>query len=375
MSTATFGLNTVYLNTTQNDSVNIDMVGASPNGLRFSTNLLTSPEYIQINTSGIYNSVTGNTTSWATVDELPFVLSSLEVPPNPTTLQVENTVIVSDTPNNKGITIDATVPAIQVADLTSNLTSILSSSSLNINDTTNSVDINGTVPQITLSDGVFNPYISILSNRLYITGNSTGVDIDSSSSSCRIGDIGFTNNGTLFELDDPNNRIDLNARNLTCQGGTYTYPICFSNKSSGSPNYANPSSWEDIHHYNFPFPSYFADSINANNVWKIEFQMNCTNMNDQTNKELAMYIEFEDTNNIIYNGFLFNQTTPFTTHKNASTYTASSQQSENYGWTDYFDFTGMNGAVPLTFRLMWFANSPNNFNMNLFLTLTRTNLI
>lgn len=294
--------------------------------------------------------------------------------PNATTMQVENQIAITDTPNNKSVVIDATIPQIQI-DGGVGLTNTLSSQDIVLTDGTNAININGSTHQITLTDGTYVPYITIASNRLYITGNSTGVDIDSSSNVCRIGDVNISNNGTLIELNDTHNNVDLRTRNFTTQGDTYTFPICFSSKSSGNVNYSSPSNWQQVFHYSIPFPAFAIDSTSIYNVWKIEFHMNTSNMTDQTNKECAMYFEIEDASSAIYTGFLFNNATPYTGRRDGSTYSATSQQSENYGWTDYFDFTGMNGNTPLEFKWYWFANGTNSYDFNWLVSFTRTNLI
>lgn len=294
--------------------------------------------------------------------------------PSSTQLQVENYVAITDTPNNKSVVIDATTPQLQL-DSGIGLVNTLTSSTINMTDGSAFVSMDGSAPNIQLSDGTYTPYITMTANRLNISGNSTGVDIDSNSSTCRIGDVNVSNNGTLFQINDTHNNIDLQTKNFTTQGDTYTFPICFSSKNSGNVNYASPSNWVNVFHYSIPFPAFAIDSTSIYNVWKVEFHLNTTNMTDQTNKECAMYFEIEDASSALYNGFLFNQGTPFTTHRLNSTYSASSTQSENYGWTDYFDFTGMNGNSPLEFRFYWFANGGNSYDFNSLVSFTRTNLI
>jgi hypothetical protein len=318
--------------------------------------------------------------------------------PSATQLQVENSIIVTDTPNNKGISIDAPSPAIQVSDIPSGIQSTITNSFVKVdsagisgpNATLSSGDITitdfaGTMTtQLTayylqFNNSVVTPLIDIDgSNRLELNGNGTSISVNSKDQFAYIGDNTGAGHSTQIIVSDPNYSVDFNnAKNLTATFSSQPFylPICFSSKSGGSATYVAPSTWVQLHHFSIPFPSLLVDNDNLNTTWKIEFQLQTTNMTDQANKELAIYIDFQDISTNIYTPFLFNQNTPFTTNKNPSTYSASSTQSENYGWTDYVDFSGMNGATPIEFQLWWFANGTNNFDFSLLVTLTRTNLI
>lgn len=278
--------------------------------------------------------------------------------PSATQLQVENSILISDTPANQSLTLDTTgygVPAITLLDNNTGISSVVKNNSFYIND-----------PSVSSTATYY-------ANQISSTSNNFSVDTGSNNFEC--GDVGFVINGTRMAINDTHNNIDLRTKNFTTQGDTYTFPICFSSKSSGNITYSTPSNWQQVFHYQIPFPAFAVDSTSIYNVWKVEFQMNTSNMTDQTNKECAMYFEIEDAVSAIYTGFLFNNATPFTTHRNGSTYYATSQQSENYGWTDYFDFTGINGNTPLEFRWYWFSNGTNSYDFNWLVSFTRTNLI
>ena len=102
--------------------------------------------------------------------------------------------------------------------------------------------------------------------------------------------------------------------------------------------------------------------------------MNCNNMTNQDDKEYAMYIQILDMNNNPFEANLFNLQTPFTTHKNASTYSNTSNHSENYCWTDWIDLNGCQGS-PLTINVWIWASQPITADYAWSLTLSKTNLV
>lgn len=252
--------------------------------------------------------------------------------------------------------LDSTIPAIQIAS---------SSSTLTVNNT------------IEVVNGAIVPFITCNpSNQLQIDSNNNDLMINSGSSNTIIGDAYSASNSQKITVNNNHYLIDLNCINLTANNDTYTYPICFSSKQNGSINYNTPGSFQDVLHYNINFPSFVMDVNTKSSYtdWKIEFALNCRNMTDQSNKELAIYFELEDAASTIYTPFLFNSTTPYTNYKNASSFPLT-PQSENYIWTDYVNLNGVNNNVPLLFRLYWFANSNNNFDFNLLVSFTRTNIV
>lgn len=231
--------------------------------------------------------------------------------------------------------------------------------------------------QILYNNGTVGQSIGINgSNQLELLGNNADIIVNTQSANCVIGDVFNTVNGTKVNITDANANLDLTAYDLTTSSSTYTLPVVLTSKSSGTVNYGSASSWDNVFHYHLNFPSNFVNPLSTFNIWKLDVTLNCTNMTDQANKELAIYCEFRDGNGNSYTPWLFNQSTPYTNHRNQSTYSASSTQSENYQLiNDYVDFTGVNSAVPFDFRLWWYSNSTNTFDFQMLVSLIRTNLV
>jgi hypothetical protein len=281
------------------------------------------------------------TSDLETIAKLDSLIPAVQIAPSTTTLQIENYInIVNTSINGNTLTIDA------------------NAQSIGFNNT-------AVAPYITCNG----------SNQFALEGNAAPIIVNSGASTTQIGDIAGAGNSTKATINDSHNLIDLQCINLTANSDTYTYPICFSSKNSGNVNYGSPSSWQEVFHYAIIFPSFAFNTNSTYTDWKIDFALNCRNMTDQSNKELAMYFELEDQTTTIYTPFLFNNNTPYTTYKNSSTYSATSTQSENYCWSDYISLNGVNGNVPLEFHMYWWANSANTFDFELLVSFTRTNLV
>ncbi len=97
-----------YLNTTGNTAITL-----SSNGLTLADDILTTPIIVEINQVGIVNG--GNTTTWNTLASLDQALASLKIPPNATTLEIENTLLATNGATNS-ISINASTPNIVITD-------------------------------------------------------------------------------------------------------------------------------------------------------------------------------------------------------------------------------------------------------------------
>jgi len=97
-----------YLNTTGNTAITL-----SSNGLTLTDDILTTPITVEINQTGIVNG--GNTTTWNTLASLDQALASLKIPPNATTLEIENTLLATNGASNS-ISINASTPSIVITD-------------------------------------------------------------------------------------------------------------------------------------------------------------------------------------------------------------------------------------------------------------------
>jgi len=253
---------------------------------------------------------------------------------------------------------------------------IFNGTKITVNDTTQTIsldsrqgitemgDLNNMANGTKLVVDTNNPSIS-----LEVSGN---IDLNSKQAKTQIGDINTVVNGTKLVVHDGHYNIDLTTTNLTMSNEGFTLPICFTKIITDNTEYNNINTFETIYTTTMDFPTFVMDVNSTFTTWKIEFALNCRNMSDQTNTDLAIYFELEDSNANVYTPFAFNDNNPYTIAKNQSTY---GDTSENYTWTDYIDLNGVNGNLPLTMRLNWFASAANSFKFNWVVSLTKTNLL
>ena len=172
--------------------------------------------------------------------------------------------------------------------------------------------------------------------------------------------------------------IFLNAVDILSNAGNigiyYTLPINFTMNWSDNYNYTNINNWERVARNSMNLPVEYFTQTGTQTAWRYEFAINCFNCNNQIDKAYAMYIEFIDNNSNSFQSFCFNLTTPFTTHKNNSTYSATSTAIENYCLTDYIDFAGSSGG-PFIIRLWRYGDNNYSCDFNAVLTLSKTNLV
>ena len=208
------------------------------------------------------------------------------------------------------------------------------------------------------------------------------------------GDADETNNKTTLYIEDSSRTIRMNAYDTA--GGTggktqlnsvdilsnvgavgsppiFTLPINFTKKWDGGYSYNNPNNWELVRSVNMDLPvEYF--TLSSYTAWKIDVAFNCWNMTNQTDKAYAMYLEFVDNNSTSYTGICFNQNTPFTTHRNSSTYTATVSDCQNYCWSDHIDFSGSSGGS-FSVHLWRYADNPMSCDFIAIITLSKTNIL
>jgi hypothetical protein len=265
-------------------------------------------------------------------------------------------------------------------------TSYMDAGSLTLTSGTNTTSINSNTIQasadlhITNTGNSGNMYINC-DNALNLTTNSGNMDISTGSGA----DIGFSVGYDFsVSLQIPDRYISLNGTNIALNGtnitsdlgggGNYILPCQLTNKYTGGYAYTNAGSWEMVRSYDMYIP--IPQLTSGYTTWKMDFAINCWNMTNQDDKAYAMYIEIRDVNGggSDYQGFLFNQTTPYTTHKNSSSYGATTSQIENYCYTDYIDLTGAYGS-PLEIRLWRYADNTMTCDFSWLLTLSKTNIV
>jgi hypothetical protein len=238
-----------------------------------------------------------------------------------------------------------------------------------------------TSSKITFNNGTTAPYIELnTSNQLWINNDNTyPIILNSTNSQITLGDVGNAGNLTKIAIDDTTRTNEINSVDIKSScGGTnyYTLPIQFTYKVNSNYTYNSPNTWEMVFAGSMGIPLEQLTLTNGYTTWKMDFAINCWNMTNQSDKAYAMYIEIRDVNGTgnDYQGFLFNQNTPYTTRKNPSTYSATNTQIENYVYTDYYDFSGATGS-PLEIRLWRYAENSMSCDFSWLVTLSKNNLV
>jgi len=172
-----------YLDTTGNTAITL-----SSNGLTLSDDILTTPVIVEINQVGIVNG--GNTTTWNTLASLDQALASLKIPPNATTLEIENTLLATNGATNS-ISINASTPNIVITDGT----------------ITNTIDKNGYTTRNNVQNST--KYLNFSDSSTTGTGEiqkTTGISCNPSTNTVTatsfVGDI--TGNSTNISITDTN---------------------------------------------------------------------------------------------------------------------------------------------------------------------------
>ena len=368
--------------TLANNSIEIDRDNSQ---IILGKNLTTTPQYIYISPNSISNG--SASTSFTQISNLSNALASVELPPNPNTLQLNNTLLLTDGTSTYNTLNNTSITLTDPNSITSIFNTNLSITDQPIYGTRN---MNLDAGSLTIGDGIIlTTYIdagsltltnlgSSFSPQILLYGSNT-LALNSNDGNTILGDTNNNYNKTNILINDTHREIDLNAVDIisNCGGGNYyTLPIQFTNKATGNYNYTLNNNWEMVYSTNMNIPLEELTLTNGRTTWKLDFAINCFNMTFQTDKAYAMYIEIRDVNGTgnDYTGFLFNQNTPYTTHKNASTYNNTTNNVENYIYTDYIDLNGATGS-PLEIRLWRYADNNMSCDFNWLLTLSKNNLV
>jgi len=236
-----------------------------------------------------------------------------------------------------------------------------------------------TTTSLTFNNVAVSPFININgSNQLTIESNGApGVVVNTAGGNFLAGDVNDVSNKTKLILNDTHKEIDLNAVDILSNGGSgssYIMPIQFTNKFNNSYDYNSAGSWQMVRDNNMNLPNELLTLTGGYNVWKMDFAINCYNMTTQSDKAYAMYIIFLDNVGTPFQTWAFNNSTPYTTYKNSSSYGNTSSQIENFVYTDYVDFTGASGG-PITIQLWRYGDNTCQTDFNWLLTLSKTNLV
>jgi hypothetical protein len=393
----------------QNVLTNTKSISFDANGISLKRDLLMTPIETIITPLAITDVNTGNSITIEKLTYLPIGLAALEqlTPTSATTLNINNTLRCQNATNTQSSTLnenklefngivganpitikfqaDPTPPDITnllLIDANNTSVNALTNTYSYIGDITNNFNSTINSTKLQFANSTTTSFIELNSfNQLLIqNANNYPIILNSTNSYIALGDVGNAGNLTRITIEDNTRKIQLNATDITtdCAGSGYEYilPIQFTNKATGNYIYNEPNNWQMVYSNNMNIPTQLFTQTNEYNTWKMDFAINCWNMTDQTNTEYAMYIVIRDVygSSNEYQGFLFNQVTPYTTNKNASTYTASNSQIENYIYTDYFDLSGVTGS-PLEIRLLRYANTGMTCEFNWLLTLSKNNLV
>jgi len=176
-------------------------------------------------------------------------------------------------------------------------------------------------------------------------------------------------------------QLALQSYNLTCH--TLALPICLSNQFGGTiTSYVGTNSWQRVYYKlweNIP-KEFFSGTGYASTQWKMEFSINFYNFTNTNDKGFAFFINFADEQNNAYNGFTFNEGTPYAKDLQTNGYSQTSNNLYAFSYTDLFDFSGLTGTgdtniPPLTIQLLMNGDKDHYADFVWNLTLTKTNII
>ena len=236
------------------------------------------------------------------------------------------------------------------------------------NDGTNIIELNAPYGDINLTSGADinitgtdNTHIDATNNSIVLTAN-TNITLDS----VNLGIIG------------------LNAPNINSYG--YAMPICFNKFEKGNWKYTLGSQvFQDVFSVspiNIALPTnFFAENPPASytsTIWQINFDMNCFNMTNTDDKAFAIYLNFIDSNNIIYEPVIYNEKTPYCKWDNPSTFSGANGNFKTVNFCDYIDFANLVNSNNATLQLQMFIAGDNAMDVTNYrfkLGFTRINLI
>jgi len=234
-------------------------------------------------------------------------------------------------------------------DIGSTNTSVLDTSSLTITDTSTSYSATLSSSQLTMNNPTY----------------GTPIIIDATVPSIVVQE----NTTIITTIKAPD--ITLNYSSTT---QSFIMPVTFTNELKDSYDYNTPNNWQMVKSNTMTIPTEIFTQPNGFYFWKIDFAINCWNMSVQSDKGYAMYVEFLDSASTSFYSQVFNNSTPYTTYKNASNYSNTVSQTENYVLTDYINFTGCSGS-PLTINFYRYGDSGCTADFYWVLSLSRTNIV
>jgi len=294
---------------------------------------------IDFNPFEIIDELSGNSITFQRLCYLPIGLASLEAPPNPTTLHIQDTILIDKLLNDVSNTL--TNDNITILNSSTNESLVLSNNNIINNSTVNSLNIQ----------------------------HIGGLDIN----------ITTDDNITLTSATEGN--INLDAPNINSYG--WAMPICLNLFDQNSYNYgAGGQILQDVYQVSFNLPNQFFSNTPQSGYtatrWQINFDMNMFNMSNNSDKGFAMCFELWDSNSNVYSSFLYNQLQPFCRWNNPALWTNGTYNNfSSVNWCDYVDLGGMAGTFDGNLTLHLFVAGDNAFtaDFKMKMGLTRINRI
>jgi len=141
-----------------------------------------------------------------------------------------------------------------------------------------------------------------------------------------MGDVLGNANGTKLIANDPIQSVILNGINILGYFHTEPsaiMPINYSTRLHSNFSYPGGNTFQHI----ITGTMAIADTqitSSSYNQWRMEFALNCYSMTNQTDKGFALFVRFVDGASAIFEPYCFNMKSPYTEHKNGSTYSQTS---------------------------------------------------
>jgi hypothetical protein len=188
-------LQIVFLTANDDRKIALGSATGTTDGIEIEYDRLTTPKTFKITPAGVNwnDGVSNHTTGLERLALVQTAFQAVELPPNATTLQVNNTILIEDLSGNLSISIDASGNSVMTA-------------TDNISLTANRCDID------TKADGVFsagdinnlgsNTTIVLNDNIANIALKGGAIEINSQSGSTKLGDVSSGANKTRIEIDD-----------------------------------------------------------------------------------------------------------------------------------------------------------------------------
>jgi len=369
-------------------------------GIVLSGNLLTTPVVATISQSGI---ITTNPTGFNILSDLNMNSHNIRNVDTITTNYSPDTPIYLDYGNGGGFTISSAQGSTTIVSNNNGVLDINSTGSISSTATSASNTITGSnvgiysttggveISAVADSVNIITPQTTWFNLTTELTGDGsiTLTNVNS------VADLTLQTGGTgvlsinagdniqttcgenyFIQTNGTTGIIFLNTGDLSNGGGinwnSYFMGINFFNLWNGGFNYpitGGTNNWEVVRSTSITFPTQF-----LHNRWAVQFSGNYFSVGSSpSDKGLAIYYDFLDSNGNTYGGNNYNQTTPYANWFNSSTYTATSQTPMSISFLDYYDFTG--AVNPLDLRLWWYGDQAQNQNFQISVQFTLMNLI